>query len=528
MSYSFPSDSVVQCAVYNYYNATVPNAYTIYYWMYGSAIGNVKYPNSFIVSQYEKDNYSTPAVGDAINQRYRDVLKNAVIKHATDISSNQEEIYINDVNGVGNFYAIEMFSGGDLYNSPSGQYIASTINLNVTRGYNGTTITDDIISYTTATIYTKSTNQIFQDNLNETLSNSNDIATLGSFTELLTQQLGLSTNQLNFGTVRDYVNENLIFSDVLVETTVREFLVMVNDLIVLSNNSNNKAEYHNILTDLIKVFDQSNLLDFVDYFASVREFLQMSLTNSVVDSIQKVLTVIINEYFRLIGDNVSVFTEYFSRSVEFIKLKEDLKLSGDILVQISDNFNLSNSLNNSLETNIIVKEIIRSTFLIEINGEQYQCYALNLDNKALTRYTNYNFNSFAHFNNKYYALGEDGLYDLIYTGEDGEEVISKVKTSFLNISDNGINILGGLGSLQKTLKTGYFLIKSNGQVGLRVYTDLGDKFDYIVKQEYNENKLRRDFDSGVRGSCFQLELTIFDDFELEQCELIPVIHSKRV
>lgn len=470
---------------------------------------------------------------DSLKTRFNNIFGGKVLKVYIPEIDKYEELLINSIE------SFHVSNENQLCPNDLG-YMPDRIKLNVTRGYNGTNIINETYnssigiakgsqSYNNYIInsYVEGTNT-FQDNLNEILSNSNDIATLGSFTELLTQQLGLSTNQLNFGTVRDYVNENLIFSDVLVETTVREFLVMVNDLIVLSNNSNNKAEYYNTLTDLIKVFDQSNLLDFVDYFASVREFLQMSLTNSVVDSIQKVLTVIINEYFRLIGDNVSVFAEYFSRSVEFIKLKEDLNLSGDILVQISDNFNLSNSLNNSLETNIIVEEIIRSTFLIEINGEQYECYALNLDNKALTRYTNYNFNSFAHFNNKYYALGEDGLYDLIYTGEDGEEVVSKVKTSFLNISDNGINVLGGLGSLQKTLKTGYFLIKSNGQVGLRVYTDLGDKFDYIVKQEYNENKLRRDFDSGVRGSCFQLELTVFDDFELEQCELIPVIHSKRV
>lgn len=522
----FAQEIILQGTNYSSYNPAVPNSYTINFWMYGYWSVNRKLilPSPITSSQVTLWNSGDVTTQTTINSMINTLLAGKVIKFISE-SGITEQIFINSA-------AISSMSGNNDVNSgasinPDGGYFPYQINCDVIRGYNGTTIQNTNFSYTNSYLYIEGTNT-FQDNLSETLSNSNEVATLGSFTELLTQQLELSTNQLNFGTVRDYVNENLIFSDILVETTVREFLVIVNDLIVLSNNSNNKTEYHNTLTDLIKVFDQSNLLDFVDYFASVREFLQMNLTNSVVDSIQKVLTVIINEYFRLIGDNVSVFAEYFSRSVEFIKLKEELNLSGDILVQISDNFNLSNSLNNSLETNIIVEEIIRSTFLIEINGEQYECYALNLDNKALTRYTNYNFNSFAHFNNKYYALGEDGLYDLIYTGEDGEEVVSKVKTSFLNISDNGINVLGGLGSLQKTLKTGYFLIKSNGQVGLRVYTDLGDKFDYIVKQEYNENKLRRDFDSGVRGSCFQLELTVFDDFELEQCELIPVIHSKRV
>ena len=168
--HTFPSDTVVQCAVYRNYNSNNSNYYSINYWMYGYPTTNAKYHNSFIVSQYEKDNYNTPAVGDAINKRYRDVLKNAVIKHATDISSNQEEIYINDVNGVSDFFAIEMFSGGSLYNSPSGQYIGSKIDLNVTRGYNGTTITDDVISYDTATIYVQATTHTYQDNLTENIN----------------------------------------------------------------------------------------------------------------------------------------------------------------------------------------------------------------------------------------------------------------------------------------------------------------------------------------------------------------------
>lgn len=470
---------------------------------------------------------------DSLKTRFNNIFGGKVLKVYISEIDAYEEILINSIES---FYVSD-----DTRTCPNDLgYMPDRVKLNVTRAYNGTSIITGGYNSSIGMAKLSQTynnyvinayvegNQTFTNNVNETINNTNSSSVLGSFTELMSEQIGVNSNQLNYGTVRDYVEENLIFSEVLQDITVREFLIMINDLISLSNNSSNKVQYQNTITDLIKVFDQSNLLDFVDYYANVREFLQMKVTNSVVDSIAKVLTVIVNEYFRLIGDNVSVFAEFFSRSVEFIKLKNELNLSGDILIQISDNFNLSNNLHNLIDINVIVEEIIRSTFLIEINGEQYECYALNLDNKALTRYTNYNFNSFAHFNNKYYALGEDGLYDLIYTGEDGEEVTSKIKTSFLNISDNGINVLGGLGSLQKTLKTGYFVIKSDGQVGLRVYTDLGDKFDYIVKQEYNESKLRRDFDSGVRGSCFQLELTSFDDFELEQCELIPVIHSKRV
>ena len=203
-------------------------------------------------------------------------------------------------------------------------------------------------------------------------------------------------------------------------------------------------------------------------------------------------------------------------------------LGGDILLQISDSFKLSELLHNKTETTLIIEEIFNSTFAVKIDGEEYECYAINLENKALTRYNNYNFNSYAHFNNNYYGLSKNGLANLIYTNEDGNEIVSKVKTAFFSISENGYNILGGINNKQKALKYGYFIAKNNGQLGLRVYTDKGSKFDYILKQDYNDNKFRTTFGNNVRGSMFQIELTSFEDFELKECQFIPIVLSKNI
>ncbi len=304
---------------------------------------------------------------------------------------------------------------------------------------------------------------------------------------------------------------------------------MIDDVIGVSVNTSNKSDFINIVNDSIRVFDQTNLLDFVDYYINVQEFLIGANSINLLTA-SNIYNILINETFRIAGQNTTSFVEYTERVIDFFINNSNSKIDGNILIQVSDGFILSNSLGSSMEMKSIVEELFKSTFIVQIDGETYEVYALNLDNKALTRYTNYNFNSYTHFNNQYYALGNDGLYNLINTDKDtGEQLESKVKTSFLNISDNGLNVLGGLGSLQKSLKTGYFVLKNNGQVGLRIYTDKQDKsFDYILKQSDNSDKFRATFGGQVQGTCFQLELTVFNDFELEQCEFIPIVQSKKV
>lgn len=470
----------------------------------------------------------------SVKAKINDKFSGKIIKVFIEATQEYEEMLIIDVD------QIIVTDENQLCPNDSG-YMPNRIDFNVTRAYNGTTSVGNSPSVSYINITKPSGlsfygsqinayidgNQDITDTFTETYALSNDILAKGSFTEILEQNLGISSNQFDYGTIRLFVDENIIFSDLLYDLTIKEFIIMINDIIAISSNSYQKYEYLTIIEDLIRVYDQSNLLDFVDYYANIQEFLKFS-DNVTLDTANKILNIIVNEYFRVLGENNTAFVEFYERAIDFIKFQQSTGISGDLLIQISDTFDLSDNIHNLIDIKIIVNEILKSTFILNIDGEDYECYAVNLDNKSLTRYTNYNFNSYAHFNNKYYALGDNGLYDLLHLGEDGEELESKIKTSFLNISDTGVNILGGLGSMQKSLNTGYFVIKNDGQVGLRIYTDTNDKFDYILKQEYNDTKFRGTFGKRVQGTCFQLELTVFSDFELEQCEFIPIIGSKRV
>lgn len=470
---------------------------------------------------------------DSLKTRFNNIFSGKVLKVYISEIDAYEEILINSIES---FY---VSNENQLCPNDLG-YMPDHVKLNVTRGYNGTSIITG--SYTSSisivkgsqsyynniiNAYVEGTNT-FQDNLTENINLSINIIQTGSFTQLVSDIIGISTSNLVYGNVKDFVHETLIFNDVIQSFTVRQLLVMVNDILSMNDFNNNKIQYINLIQDSIRVFDQNNLIDFLDYFQNIVEFLKVSTNAISLQAVNQVLTVLINDYFRVLSVNTNAYSEYYERAVDFIKMSSLANLGGDILLQISDSFKLSELLHNKTEIKLIIEEIFKSTFAVKIDGEEYECYAINLENKALTRYNNYNFNSYAHFNNNYYGLSKNGLANLIYTNEDGNEIVSKVKTSFFSISENGYNILGGINNKQKALKYGYFIAKNNGQLGLRVYTDKGSKFDYILKQDYNDNKFRTTFGNNVRGSMFQIELTSFEDFELKECQFIPIVLSKNI
>ena len=76
-------------------------------------------------------------------------------------------------------------------------------------------------------------------------------------------------------------------------------------------------------------------------------------------------------------------------------------------------------------------------FSDSIDGEHWQCWVLSTSGFYPSIYSNYNFNSFAHFQGADYAADENGIYELGGADDDGAVINSGIlfhPTAFRNTS----------------------------------------------------------------------------------------------
>lgn len=557
-AYTFPENTIVQAINYSYYNSTPPNDtfYTLNYWLYGYYAGDRKYPNSFIISQYEKDNINITAISEAITQRLKNVLLNKVIKFVPE-SGITEQILITDVPGFNssNIVSVEGWSTGDINNSPSGQYIPGQISLTVQRGYNGTTPQDTMFSYTisylyieqSGTEYTEIINDSINFNENNTISNTikqtisdninfNDNGNINDGPVILIAQdiLGFSGYTIPFQTLKLLVQDNFLINENLEITSAKEILLILNDLFTLKSHSSNKIDYDVLINETIGFYDRGNVLDYLDLFIHCVDFLQFGNTQTQFN-IGQIIQLLVNDYINLLDDReqVKFFRTLKERVYDAFNLSniDNVRLGKDFMITISDKINFNSFINKmKLDMKLVLEDILNFYVIAVIDGIEYECYAMNLENLALTRFSNYNFNSYCQFNGKYYGISKNGIANLIYVDEKGERVEdfkSGIKTGFVDIAntESVVNDFNSVTSHKKQLKVFYMYLSNDGQVFLRVNTNEGQSFDYLVKDEYNENMdmCMQDIGKAVKGTRYQFEITSIDNMKISEMICIPLI-----
>lgn len=107
---------------------------------------------------------------------------------------------------------------------------------------------------------------------------------------------------------------------------------------------------------------------------------------------------------------------------------------------------------------------------------------------ATTQYRGFDFNSMVYFAGKYFAAGDDGLYEISENVTDNVEMFFEPVTT-----DFGINT-------EKRLRAVYIGIESNADMTLEVSTELGYYEAYTIPASTEGLKTRKvSLSRGVRG-----------------------------
>ena len=132
----------------------------------------------------------------------------------------------------------------------------------------------------------------------------------------------------------------------------------------------------------------------------------------------------------------------------------------------------------------------------------YLNMVLNLKNRALTLYDNYDFNSMCTFNGKSFGATSTNIYELD-TGntDDGESIHWNFRTGNLDLHQKE----------KKRLKQAWFSYKSNGDLMVTVILTDGTEYEYeLTGYGVNEDGVRVKFGKGIKDKYIALDVSDID------------------
>lgn len=148
-------------------------------------------------------------------------------------------------------------------------------------------------------------------------------------------------------------------------------------------------------------------------------------------------------------------------------------------------------------------------------------WALNAATAGTTRYENYNFNSFAKVNGKFYGMKASGLYELAGPTDAGAPVRARV-----NLGNNSFGT-----SLQKSMSEAYVGVASDGAIVVKVVAN-DETYLYTARSSSDVMKTQRvEFGRGFKATFFELEIQnspAGGAFDLASIEFTPVPLKRRI
>ena len=142
---------------------------------------------------------------------------------------------------------------------------------------------------------------------------------------------------------------------------------------------------------------------------------------------------------------------------------------------------------------------------------------INLINKALAQFTNFNFNSYCHFCGKYLGANSDGIFELTGETDNG----SHIKAMFEPVmTDFGI-------SHPKRMRFVYIGMETYGDLSITCMPEGEDSKTYTIEQGHDGQQRRRvaiGRDNGYGHYwTFRIENRDGCDFSVDSIDILPVV-----
>lgn len=175
----------------------------------------------------------------------------------------------------------------------------------------------------------------------------------------------------------------------------------------------------------------------------------------------------------------------------------------------------------NVKMNIVLSEDLQLTESVLTNVPLLS-YVVNANTFAMTKYRNFNFNSFAHLEGLYYGMNDDGIYELDGDDDNGTAIDATITLGKKDFDSKQL----------KTIPQTYLGVHTNGALVLKVITDSGAirYYNMTAPTSGDLKTTRIQVGKGLRSRYWQFELTNVNgsDLTLDSIAFLAVGLARRI
>jgi hypothetical protein len=201
--------------------------------------------------------------------------------------------------------------------------------------------------------------------------------------------------------------------------------------------------------------------------------------------------------------------------------------SFNVTIRVEESFYMDATQSSIGQFIIAIEEGFQMAAVLRLMDGEYNAWVIGPKNRAVSRYTNFGFNSMVEFNDTYYGMMDDGLYEIGGSTDAGANIKAYVKSGLINFGS----------SLMKRMSKAYLYYSATGDMVIKVTatTDAGVRETHWYRMT---SKATGDAATGNRvpvGQGFvsinyQFEITNLAgaDFNVDGMKMLPIYMTRRI
>jgi len=228
----------------------------------------------------------------------------------------------------------------------------------------------------------------------------------------------------------------------------------------------------------------------------------------------------------LAADVVAGLQRAAERLVDAWLAQTSASATGTGIVLVDERLVADTAVAGTAELTQLLQDSVGFVTRLALDTGEYVAWVMNTENRALSRYTHYPFNSFARIGGRYYAAAADGLHRLEGDDDDGTPIAARIR---LGLSSLGTRRL-------KRVPEAFVGYSSTGALLLQVITvneQSGQKeaaiYRILERAASSERETRWKLGKGIKAVDFDFIIENVDgaDFNLAAIDFRPIYLDRR-
>lgn len=227
-----------------------------------------------------------------------------------------------------------------------------------------------------------------------------------------------------------------------------------------------------------------------------------------------------------VGDDLGAQVRAVQSLIDGLRLTASAANTAVGVVAVRDGVAITEGATSTAEAVNVIAEALRVGLRITLDTGEYVAWTINTESRAVARYENFPFNSFAIHGGRVLGATPAGIFALEGQDDDGEDIAARVRFALTQM---------GSGQL-KRMEAAYLGYTATGGLILKLVTTTDKRarearlFRLTPRQAGIDHEARVKFGRGTKSVYYGFEIENIDgaDFGLDVVKVLPLILERRI